>query len=202
MRFSRPAGKVHPLTPRVVWWTRAFFVAVPSVIILVGVFFVVMGTREWLLARECAQWPSVMGSVTSSKVVRSSHHSKGSTRHSYSPHVEYAYKVEGRSLSGERVSFRVRSEGEAGAREAVDRYVPGAPVQVWYDPADPARSVLETGDSWANAIPVGVGLFAIGFCSFFIHLAVKITRRMREQLAKAPSADERNELPAAFTRRQ
>lgn len=198
VKLRHPLQRVHPLTPRVVKNLRIFFVAIPCIIALVGVFFVVMGTREWMYARESVSWSSVPGRVLTSKVVRSTHHHKGSTSHSYTPQVEYQYSVGGATFTSSRVSFQVRGEGASGAQAIVEKYPPSSPVEVFYDPTDSSRSVLEPGDDWANLIPPAVGLFAIAFCGFFIWAALKITRQMLSKLPTLAAADPREAIPSAF----
>lgn len=198
VKWRHPLQRVHLLTPRVVKNLRIFFVAVPCIISLVGVFFVVMGTREWMYARESVSWSSVPGRVLTSRVSRSTHHNKGSTSHSHTPQVEYQYSVGGATFTSSKVSFQVRGEGASGAQAIVDKYPPNSPVEVFYDPTDSSRSVLEPGDGWANLIPPAVGLFAIAFCGFFIWAALKITRQMLPKPPALAAADPREALPSYF----
>lgn len=170
--------KVLPLTPQLVRTARVFFVAVPSVILLVSLFFVVMGTREWMLARASLAWPTVSGAVDSSKVVSSRHKSKSGHHTSHHAHVEYHYTVDEREYTNSKVAFRVSSEGQSDAETVAARYPLGSAVIVHYDPVDPENAVLVAGADWSNAIPIGVGLFCGAFSIVFIRVALRITKRM------------------------
>lgn len=180
-----PIGRVHPLTPRVVKVVRAWFVVVTGIMACVAVFFVVMGALEWKRAAASPSWSTANGVITESRVVESS----GGRRRgrSYSAKVEYTFEVDGQELKGTRISYRLQSSGQSGASECVARYPVGASVTVHYDPADPSQAVLETGwDAW-NAFPIGIGLFALGFCAVFLYLTFRITRRML-QAVRPPQA--------------
>jgi len=180
-----PIGRVHPLTPRVVKVVRAWFVAVTGIMACVALFFVVMGALEWNRAAASERWPTTNGIVTESRVAEST----GGRRRgrSYTAKVEYAFQADGRELKGTRVSYRLQPTGHSGASERVAQYPVGASVTVHYDPADPSQSVLETGWDWWNAFPVGIGLFALGFCAVFLYLTFRITRRML-QAVRLPQA--------------
>jgi hypothetical protein len=61
----------------------------------------------------------------------------------YHPVVRYAYSAEGRDLDGSRALLsRSKFDSEAAARDWQAKVRPG-PATVWYDPADPATSVLQ-----------------------------------------------------------
>lgn len=175
-----PNGRVHPLTPRVVKVVRAWFVVVTGLMACVALFFVVMGALEWKRAAASQSWPTASGVITESRVVESS---SGRRRgRSYTAKVEYAFQVDGQDVKGTRISYRLQPSGQSGASERVAQYPLGAPVTVHYDPADPSQAVLEVGwDAW-NAFPIGIGLFALGFCAVFLYLTFRITRRMMKSV--------------------
>ncbi len=182
------SGRVHALTPRVVRYTRVFFLGVASVLACIGAFFVVMGTREWVLASQSTEWPSTSGIVLES-VVRTSRHAStgrsgriGSSAVSHNAHVRYRYQVDGVDYESDRLSYRVKGEGESGARSVAQRYPADSTVTVYYNPAAPGTSVLETGWDWYSVIPVGVGVFAVAFCAFFSWMVLRVTRRMMGML--------------------
>jgi hypothetical protein len=84
----------------------------------------------------------------------------------------YAYEARGRTWESEQVSFGASPGATATdpeeARRWVERHPPGSEVDVWYDPADPGRSVLVRGVSGVQVVLgaivglalVGAGLFA------------------------------------------
>jgi hypothetical protein len=186
MRMSiRPlSSRTRPLTPAVVRRMRVFFVAVPSIISLVAVFFIVMGTREWMRAAESSSWPVVEGKILKSSLIESRHRSKGSTRTEYRPGVEFAYSMGGVERTGSKLSFRVSSWSRAAAQEYVDAHPVGSACSVSVSPDEAELAVLDPGADWLSAIPIAVGLFSLAFCGFFLWLVRKITRRMLAALGE------------------
>jgi hypothetical protein len=156
--------------------------AITVIFMAVGGFFVVQGAREWMKASDSAAWPTVAGTVTHSEVTRHTSTSKGRTRTSYNARIEFDYEIDGVRHHGNRRTYRVTSASQSGAQEAVDRYPVGSTVTVSYDPNDRTRAVLEPGWDWSNAIPVGVGLFAIAFAAFVRWLVVRAVRKAVQRM--------------------
>jgi hypothetical protein len=156
--------------------------AITVIFMAVGGFFVVQGVREWMKASDSAAWPTVAGTVTHSEVTRHTSTSKGRTRTSYNARIEFDYEIDGVRHHGTRRTYRVTSSSQSGAQEAVDRHPIGSPVTVSFDPDDHTRAVLEPGWAWSNAIPVGVGLFAIAFAAFVRWLVVRAVRKAVQRM--------------------
>ena len=124
---------------------------------------------QWGMRRQAAQaaaWPVVRGSIVSSKVESfrdsGTRRARGSTL--YRAVVEYAYEVDGRPYRGTRVGFGavVSSSFKAPAEARAERYVPGAPVDVHVDPADPNNAVLDLTIAWNWALPlIALALFGV-----------------------------------------
>jgi hypothetical protein len=70
--------------------------------------------------------------------------------------VTYSYRVSGRTFTSDRLTLEeVETSSESHARKLSERYTPGAPVTVHYDPADPTRAILLPGirpASWLGAV--------------------------------------------------
>jgi hypothetical protein len=156
--------------------------AITVIFMAVGGFFVVQGVREWMKASDSAAWPTVAGTVTHSEVTRHTSTSKGRTRTSYNARIEFDYEIDGVTYRGDRLTFKVTSSSQSGAQETVDRHPVGSTVTVSYDPDDRTRAVLEPGWDWSNAIPVGVGLFAIAFAAFVRWLVVRAVRKAVQRM--------------------
>ncbi len=132
------------------------FVAVrvfPWLVILAGSLFIVTGVREMRLASASEEWPSTTGTVLSA-TVDSSSSSSGSSSRTYHASVAYTYRVAGSDFEGTTISYGAYGTGdyERAARIAA-RYEAGEPVRVYYQPDDPAESVLEPGSHslpWAS----------------------------------------------------
>lgn len=87
-----------------------------------------------------SQWPSTMGTVTSSYLEQ--RHSSDSGYTNY-PVVEYSYQVGGQSHQGMKIAPGPEVGG-TGAGKVVARYPAGAQVMVFYNPQNPSEAVLET----------------------------------------------------------
>ncbi len=165
------------MTERQARWVTRIFTVFWAIFVLLGIFFAVQGTLEWIRAADSTSWPTVAGTVTRSEVTshRSTH--KGRTSTSYHAHIEFDYAVDGKALHGNRRTYKVMASSQSAANEAVAAYPVGRSVTVSYDPQDPERAVLEPGWDWSNAIPIAVGLFAIAFVSFVHWLVVRQFRK-------------------------
>ena len=61
------------------------------------------------------------------------------------PAVEYEFSVRFDKFRGNRIGIGEIAPGSPQVAEIMRRYPAGASVAVYYDPADPTRSVLERG---------------------------------------------------------
>jgi hypothetical protein len=105
-----------------------------------------LGALVWLswhyaLAVASTRWPRVKGTIRRAWVERTD-----SEYAYYSPRVAYEYEVGGTIhlstavwLTGDKSMLRGRAERIAATYQA------GDPVEVWYDPAKPARATLKPG---------------------------------------------------------
>ncbi len=178
-RFGKRSkhGVPSVLTDKQVRRLKLVFTAFAAIFVLVGGFFVVQGTLEWIRAADSTSWPTVTGTVTHSEVTTHRSTSKGRPRTSYGARIEFDYTVEGATHHGTRRTYRVVASSESAAKEAVAAYPVGRMVVVSVDPSDPERAVLEPGWDWSNAIPIAVGLFAIAFVSLVHWLVVRQLRK-------------------------
>jgi len=133
------------------------------VFLAVGIGVTAWGWNVLGDAKASTSWPSVDGSVISSKVERerTSRRSGGRRRTSttYGAEVRYRYSVDGNEYSSDKVSFGdYSSSNRARAQGIVDRYPVGKTVQVYYDPNTPETAVLESGTSWSCYLPIGLGI--------------------------------------------
>lgn len=129
-------------------------VAVPGVLLTIGLWLAA-GRAERRI-EESQRWLSVRGRVVSSKISRA--------RSNRWPTVRYAYEVRGVRHESARLAFIQKNRSQAECQAVVDRYPPGAEVDVWYDPMQPKSSVLEReGDARGLRIAAVVcgGLFLL-----------------------------------------
>ena len=125
-------------------------------------FFLIIGApisgyflgRIFLEARASSSWPSVIGSITKSQVVK-----KAGSR--YFPDIAYSYQINGRAFTGTRIRA---SHGEFDRREAADQVIDGLgvgqEVSVYHDPIHPEQSVLQPGADFREyvllCVPIGM----------------------------------------------
>jgi hypothetical protein len=106
-------------------------------------YFLYKRNQQSMAYRQSAQaWQSTTGTIMMSSVQSS--YSGGS--HSTYPVVVYQYEVHGQRYQSQRIKageqfLNVRISGQAEA--AVQKYPIGSTVTVYYNPSNPAESVLE-----------------------------------------------------------
>ena len=103
--------------------------------------------RDIVLGRASRSWPVTHGRVLESSLGVG----KGLIFSLCNFSIRYAHTVDGASYESTRLLFGLDSGDNsslpAAARRRLERYPPEATVEVHYDPARPARAVLETGAS-------------------------------------------------------
>jgi len=116
-------------------------------------------------------WPTVNGKVVDSGVESSVETGTHGVLHtSCRPMIKYEYEVSGVSHAGNNWAFHTLwSTDTAWAESIIQKYPTGSQVTVYYDPANPDRSVLEPGvqwriESWAAAMCL---LYAVIVCVAF-----------------------------------
>lgn len=130
----------------------------PVGVILAGVIVIIMSSVIGRKAMASLTWPSVTGTVLVSQMVEET---SGEVS-GYSPLVTYSYAVSGQALQSSRVAF-VASK----SKKVVAKYPKGSPVQVYFDPQQPSKAVLEKGGSTRFMVFLGVALI-LGGCLGFI----------------------------------
>jgi hypothetical protein len=117
----------------------------------VAVFDFLRGARTY-------GWRRAEGSVVRSQVVHSAETDGEGTADLYHAEVHYRYEAAGALRSGCTVSATDRgSPSRARAERRCARYAVGAGVNVFYDPADPDRAVLERGVGLGSLAPFAWG---------------------------------------------
>jgi len=125
----------------------------------VGLKGLIWVSSDTILILDSRQWKPARATITKSKIeVSSSRHGD-----KYSVGVEYTFNVDGRSFIGNRFEIPARWSGdEAEVREQQSFYVPSAPSVIYFDPADPRRSVVRFPEMnyWFT---FGLGSFSVAF---------------------------------------
>ncbi|MDP1829465.1 MAG: DUF3592 domain-containing protein [Archangium sp.] len=136
------------------------FEVVSVVIALVGLAALGLGFVRVMAARRSAGWPQVDGTVLTSTVA--------GVAAAWKAQVTYRYKVGDKDLRGTSIALEDFESDRATAEALAARFPKGAPVKVFYEPADPSLSVLQPGAYGASAFlpSVGLGLLVLG-CTLF-----------------------------------
>jgi hypothetical protein len=123
---------------------------------------------QFLRAASSRRWPRTPGVIVSSGLVEK----RSGTKSTETPDVEYEYRVDGRVLRGNRISFH-EVHGPRFSQALVDRYPVGTAVEVSYHPSKPELCVLNPGESWLNVALIAVFplLALIAAVTFAVELA-------------------------------
>ena len=136
-----------------------FLYIFPYSFIAMGIAGVWTGIRQFSLARESCDWPSVKGVIAESKVLRSS---DGEGGIGFYPTIEYDYEVCGEMHQSSQVAFGEVTSGRRDyAERLVSKYPAGSSVEVYFDPSNHKASVLEHRPQAGVSIFTGVGLLFI-----------------------------------------
>jgi hypothetical protein len=151
--------------------------------IVMSLFFLAVGAAALGInrsnsyyANKSAAWPSVDGKIVSSKVEKAR---KGNR---VELNVEYGYLVKGEAFKGSRIMWGL---GWTNDRELIDKLsaycVSGATVSVYYDPDDPARSVLFKGVCFnSNFDMAGIVITVALAISFFTYGSIRYYRAFKK----------------------
>jgi hypothetical protein len=132
----------------------------PGVFVVLGAVILYFGLGNVQRSHSSKYWPKTEGVITFATMGRH----RSNTSSTYSGDVSYDYKVGGTTYSSSRISFgQFGSSDSSHARSVLNRYPVDRKVEVFYAPADPALSVLETGVSISDwFLPAVGGLFIFG----------------------------------------
>jgi hypothetical protein len=160
-------------------------IVIATIPFLIGMIILGFGLRNLIQAYASRHWPSVPGTVTSSKVVRhrGTGTGKSKSKDSFWAEVWYSYTVNEKTLSGNRVLYGdYGSSDRSHAQRLVRRYPVGKEVSVHYSPKQPAKCVLEPGakiSTWV--IPLSGTAFVLLGCG----MAFWVLRAARRRSAAA-----------------
>lgn len=161
------------------------FVPFFAVFMLVGATAAYFGVKNLMIADESRSWPIAQGIILSSEI---EYIPSSGGKGSYHASVTYNYEVAGVVYTGKRIRIASLGAGDPDyARGILDRYPLDKTVDVSYDPADPAASLLETGLALSDWFLFGFGVLFLVFPAIFIFVFLRMRRRNAE--AAAASAD-------------
>ena len=147
---------------------------------IVAVFFGLLSigysAYSYHRATQSRSWPRAEGTVTQASVKHAqTTHDPGepnSRQEWYLPDIQYTYSVRGRSYSGSRILIgEITAMPHEAVLQLIRSYRDGMKVRVYYDPARPAFSVLETRtDNMTIVLYAAIGaalLAAVVYARFF-----------------------------------
>jgi hypothetical protein len=103
------------------------------------------GFAAWRIARQqsARHFPRVAGTVRSSEVEFAEGDAESAA---YLPKIEYDYVVAGRRYTGDRYRYgTIGHPSHAAVERIVRRHAQGRETKVYYNPTDPADSLLQPG---------------------------------------------------------
>lgn len=143
------------------------------VLLLFGLVLGGFGLNRYHMGKESQSWPAIRGKITYSHA--QSRRVKNS--YEYQPSVKYTYFVDKRSHTGKRITASdVYQKTLSGAKDILKKYPVGGEVSVYYDPADPGTSLLETG------IKKNVYILLGGAALCFLFATAIIVSELKKQL--------------------
>lgn len=122
-----------------------------ALVILIGLAIIVSTWTVNLRTRRKAEgaraWPQAKGRITASDLIHKVEtDADNRAQDIFYIRPTYAYEVDGRALTGDRISFGVSSrfESREAAEALAERYPVGRDVAVLYNPRKPQESALES----------------------------------------------------------
>ena len=128
------------------------------VVVIVGLFFLIVGlilvplfSNQLASKLELKSWSSIDGIILSSKVIGD---------RAFRPDIDYRYIVNGDTLFGKsffnQPGFGGRMNRLDSAEKTVQKYAPGTPVRVYYNPSNTAESTLSPGPTYTHFLRLGL----------------------------------------------
>jgi hypothetical protein len=123
--------------------------AVGVIFAVIGVALLIFGQRQRSQAKATEKWPTLSGTIVTARIDQQTRTERSQgrtyTRTSHTPVVQYTYDLGGKTFQGNRIFPGSGMSYDLGtAQGIINRYQPGQPATVHYDPADPTQAVLET----------------------------------------------------------
>lgn len=121
------------------YWIDVALAGFGVLIFVIGAILYFVHGWQRLRVDRSRTWPSVVGTITSSALQRSSPQGRAS----YIAAVRYSYRVGGKDYAASRVFWGTQEGREKDMAAIVAAYPAGKDIWVQHDPADPANAVLQ-----------------------------------------------------------
>jgi len=140
-----------------------------SALVLMGLVTLLKAGADKVRLDAAADWPTTYGTVLSAQLEELEYGSELR----WFPRVSYQYAAQGRTLIGTRLTAGQQPHwhDRADAVRFLERYFVRSRVAVYYNPSNPADSVLEPRGSGRSdhALGLGVALVALGLWCLMIY---------------------------------
>ncbi len=115
--------------------TNNYYAYLAPISFFFGVSLCLFSVYKIVVSSSASEWRETQGTIIKSEIVKVPDHPS-------QPHVVYEYIVNGERFTSDEIAFLNVTGGSLGDK-TVAAYSRGKIVSVYYDPNNPARSVLE-----------------------------------------------------------
>lgn len=167
--------------------SSSLVVTLPLLAIMFGAFvYAGLGYMGYQEAQIPEDWKMVKGQMLSRGVETiEATKADGSKMEMFQPKVSYRYEVDGSFLIGSQLSRHHPDRTLKGVAETeIEDLAQGTEVSVYYNPANPADSVLRKSDTIGPLQAISAGL-AIGMTTTAIFLITLLRRRIAAPVNQA-----------------
>ncbi|MGD9902584.1 MAG: DUF3592 domain-containing protein [Vicinamibacterales bacterium] len=140
---------------------------------LAGVVVLALVWRQVGAGVRARRWRSTAATILDSRLDSGG---VNPLRRSVRVHARYRYQASGITYIGERLAFTapVRLQMEAAERR-LRQLAAGKLIEIWYDPANPSRAVVDPRISWGHYVLAAAG--AICVTEVLVTMAVALVAR-------------------------
>jgi len=144
-------------------FSSLIILCIGGTIALVGAGLLFFGGSQNRKGVSANDWLITIGTIVSADLSQQSRRNQqGYHDVTYAPVVEYTYEVNGQTYRSDKISSGWTASYNLGmAQRLIDKYPPGAKVDVHYNSNNPAEAVLETKSRSGNAFMIAGGVILV-----------------------------------------
>lgn len=128
-------------------------------LLVLGAFGLASGISLMGKARQVQSWKTAPGKLVERSLVRATIGGPARGSDQYEAQLRYTYAVDGKEYSGTRMKLVREASSKDRMQAAIDA-LPATPT-VYYDPQQPAESILQPGGMGLAAVALGAGLVSL-----------------------------------------
>ena len=147
----------------------------PLMFVAFGVVLIAIGVSSYRKTKITQTWPSTEGSVSATNIRR--YNDEGTIR--FAPEVDYEYQVAGETYKSSEIRPEVFISflDEDEAKRFLQKYPVGIKPQVFYDPSNPTKAVLEPRAAPVLHFVTLIGAISCTFALVVYYLSYRTFRR-------------------------